>query len=131
MPNSVEFTARLDGDEVVWDGPDGNPAKSHKLHVPKGHPKHTIDFTIKDETGLGLKFADSDAFHVWEQDGCPPPGIDTDQIELVHANPNKVQVLNRNTADRTLHYVLNVVGKDGKKWPCDPIIKNDGGGHLE
>ena len=128
MPKSIEFTARMEGDGVVWDDPDGNPAINHKLHVPKGNPKDTIDFTIKDTTDLGLKFDDSDAFHVWEQEGCPPAGINTDQIELVNANPNKVRILNYNSADRTLHYVLNVVGKDGKKWPCDPIIKNDGGG---
>jgi hypothetical protein len=130
MPTSIEFTARMEGGSVVWDDPDGNPAESHTLHVPKGRPQHTIEFTIKDKTGLGLNFDENDAFHVWEGEGCPPPGIGTDQIDLVHADPNKVRILNRNSSEGTLHYLLNVVGKDGKRWPCDPIIKNDGGGNI-
>ena len=132
MPNTVEFTARKEGDEVVWDDPDGNPAKHHRTHVPKGHPPHHIDFTFKDKTGLGLRFDESDPFHVWENDGCPPPGIATDQIDVVHSDPGKVRILNRNSGpQRTLRYQLNVVAKDGQRWPCDPIIDNDGGGHIE
>jgi hypothetical protein len=132
MPNSVEFTARMEGDKVAWDGPDGNPAKHHRVHVPKGHPPHHIDFTFKDKTGLGLKFEDGDPFHVWEGDGCPPAGIATDQIDVVDSHPNKIRILNRNSGPpRSLRYQLNVIGKDGAKWPCDPIIDNDGGGHIE
>jgi hypothetical protein len=129
MPMKVEFTARIDGVDVVWDGPDGNPAKHHKLHVGKGAPPQTIVFQLKDKTGLGLSFDEQSPIQVWEQDGCPPPGIATDQIELVDSSADRVRVTNRNTGpERTLQYQLNVVSPDGKKWPCDPIIRNDGGG---
>lgn len=129
MPTDVEFTARIESGAVVWDGPDGNPAKAHKLHVGKGAPPQTIDFKLKDNTGLGLRFDDNDPFHVWENEGCPPAGIDTDQIQVVHCDPNKVRVVNANTGPaRTLQYQLNVVAKDGTQCPCDPIMQNDGGG---
>lgn len=129
MPNDVEFTARLEGATIVWDGPDGNPAKEHKLHVGKGAPPQTIDFKLKDNTGLGLSFDDKDPFHVWENEGCPPPGIGTDQIQVVHSDPNKVRVVNANTGPaRTLRYQLNVIAKDGTQCSCDPIMQNDGGG---
>jgi hypothetical protein len=131
MPTSIEFTARMEDGTVVWEDPDGNPAKFHRLHVPKGHPSQIIDFTIKDETGLALRFDHTDAFHVWESEGCPPPGIDTDQVDLLSADPGKIRILNRNSGSaRTLQYQLNVVGKDGKNWPCDPIIDNNGGGNT-
>jgi hypothetical protein len=129
MPMKVEFTARLDAGNVTWDGPDGKPAKSHELHIGKGEPPQTIEFRLKDKTGLGLSFDEQSAFQIWEQDGCPPPGIATDQVELAQASSDTVRITNRNTGpERTLQYQLNVVGADGKKWPCDPIIRNDGGG---
>jgi hypothetical protein len=131
MSLKIEFTARNQGGAVVWDGPDGQPAKGHRIHVPKGHPEHEIEFTINDKTGLGLGFDEHNAFHVWENEGCPPPGIATDQIELVQASGDKVRILNRNSGPaRTLQYQLNVIGKDGQNWPCDPIIDNDGGGNA-
>jgi hypothetical protein len=129
MARGVEFTARIEGGSVVWDDPDGKPAKDHSVHVAKGAPPQTIEFKLKDKTGLGLRFNESDPFHVWEKVGCPPPGVDTDQIEVVHSTSSKVRIVNRNTgSERTLQYQLNVIGDDGKEWPCDPIIRNDGGG---
>jgi hypothetical protein len=129
MPSEIEFTARMEGADVVWDGPDGKPAKDHKFHVAKGAPPETIEFKLKDKTGLSLQFKEEDAFQAWEKQGCPPPGIDTDQIQLLDSKPDKVRVVNLNTGpQRTLQYQLNAVGKDGKEWPCDPIMQNDGGG---
>jgi hypothetical protein len=129
MTKHVEFTARKEGGAVIWDGPDGKPAKDHKLHVPKGAPPLEIEFRLNDKTGLGLQFDHGGSFHVWEQGGCPPPGIDTDQIDVTHSASDKVRIVNRNTGPaRTLQYLLNVVDKDGNSWPCDPIINNDGGG---
>jgi len=129
MATNVEFTARMEGGEVVWDGPDGNPAKHHKLQVGRGAPPETIEFKLKDKTGLGLRFDESAPFQVWEQEGCPPPGINTDQIEVVHGAPDKVRIVNRNTGPgRTLQYQLNIVDRSGQTQPCDPIIRNDGGG---
>ena len=128
MARKVEFEAHVHGDEVVWHSPDGRPAKDHKLHVAHGEPAHTIEFKLNDKTGLGLSFDQADPIHVWEKDGCPPAGIDTDQIEVVSAESQDLTVLNRNTGHpRTLQYQLNVVTADGKHCPCDPIIKNDGG----
>jgi|SRR5215213_65615 len=131
MTQHLEFTARIAGGSVVWDGPDGRPAKSHKLHFPRGAPPQAIEFRINDQTSLGLRFDQSAPFQVWEQEGCPPPGIATDQIEVVHSTSDSVRVVNRNTgAARTLQYQLNVTGMDGKPCPCDPIIDNDGGGSI-
>ena len=129
MSKQVEFSARIEAGEVVWEGPDGKPAKTHRLHVAKGEPPQVIEFTFKDKTRLGLGFDQDAPFQVWEKEGCPPAGIDTDQIEVVHCSPSKVRIVNRNTGPaRSLQYQLNVVATDGKAWPCDPIIDNDGGG---
>jgi hypothetical protein len=128
MAQHIEFTARMEKGSVVWEGPGGRPAKSHRLDVPKGAPPQAIEFGINDETGLGLRFDDATPFQVWEQQGCPPAGIDTDQVEVVHSGSDKVRIVNQNTGPaRTLQYQLNVVSKDGKSWPCDPIIDNGGG----
>jgi len=129
MPTKVEFTARLQNGAVVWDAPDGNPAKGHKLHLKKGDPPETIEFTLKDKTGMQLRFSPGDPIHVWEQEGCPPPGIATDQIQVSAVTPDKIQVTNLNTGPaRTLQYQLNAVDQSGNECPCDPIIINDGGG---
>jgi hypothetical protein len=129
MPREVEFIARTEGGAVVWDDPDGNPAKQHKMRVAKGAPPQNIDFKVKDKTGLNLRIDQNDPFHVWENEGCPPPGIATDQIEVVNCAADKIRIRNSNTGpERTLQYQINVVAKDGTAWPCDPIIINDGGG---
>ena len=129
MPTNVQFTARVDGQVVVWDDPLGKPAKSHQLRVPKGAPPEKIEFRLKDKTGLGLSFDQSDPFQAWEQAGCPPAGVNTDQIEIVQCTPDSLQIVSRNTGPaRVLQYQLNVVGADSAPWPCDPIIKNEGGG---
>ena len=128
MARQIEFTARLDGGTVVWDGPDGRPAKHHKIQVGRRAPPETFHFKLKDRTGLRLRFA-ADPFQVWENDGSPPLGIATDQIEVEPIGSDKLQVVSKNTgAERTLRYQLNVITEDGQPVPCDPIIKNEGGG---
>jgi hypothetical protein len=129
MGHDVEFTARLDGGAVVWDSSDGKPAKDHRVEIGHGEPPQRIQFKIKDHSGLKLQFDTSAPIDVWERSGCPPPGIDTDQIEVIDCNPNMLTVRSLNSGDaRTLQYQLNVVASDGSKQPCDPIITNGGGG---
>ena len=129
MGQDVEFTARMDGGSVAWDGADGKPAKNHRLDVGQGAPAERIQFKIRDRTGLNLGFDTAAPIDVWEQAGCPPAGVNTDQIEIIDCNPNKLTIRNLNTGpERTLHYQLNVVASNGDKHPCDPIIKNGGGG---
>ncbi len=129
MGQDVEFTARMDGGNVAWDASDGKPAKAHRIDVGASAPPERIQFKIRDKTTLKLKFDTGSPIDVWEQAGCPPSGIDTDQIEIIDCNPNKLTIRSLNTgAPRTLQYQLNVVADDGSKHPCDPIIKNGGGG---
>ena len=129
MGKDVEFTARMQSGTVVWDSPDGKPAKDHKTHIDKGAPPETIDFKLKDKTGLGLAFDIDGPIFVWEQEGCPPTGINTDQIEVTDCTPGKLTVRDMNTGpERTMRYQLNVVASDGSQHPCDPIVSNGGGG---
>jgi hypothetical protein len=129
MAKDVEFTARVEGGTVVWDCPDGKPAKEHKTHVDKGAPPEKIDFRLKDKTGLGLAFDSVSPIHAWEQEGCPPSGLETDQIEVKDCKSGRLTIVDRNTGpERTIHYQLNVVAQDGSSHPCDPIIQNGGAG---
>ena len=129
MGQDVEFTARMDGGAVAWDSADGKPAKNHRVDVGQGAPPERIQFKIRDHSGLKLQFDTSSPIDVGEQPGCPPPGIATDQIEVIDCNPNKLTIRSLNTGPaRTLQYQLNVIASDGSRHPCDPIIKNGGGG---
>lgn len=129
MGQDVEFTARLNGGSVEWDADDGKPAKNHRVNVGAGARPERIDFKIRDQTGLQLQFDTAAPIDVWEQVGCPPSGIATDQIEVRDCNPNKLTIRSLNTGPaRTLQYQLNVIAKDGSRRPCDPIIDNGGGG---
>jgi hypothetical protein len=129
MAKDVEFTARVEGGTVVWDCPDGKPAKEHKTHVDKGAPPEKIDFRLKDKTGLGLAFDSVSPIHAWEQEGCPPSGLETDQIEVKDCKSGRLTIVDRNTGpERTIHYQLNVVAQDGSSHHCDPIIQNGGAG---
>lgn len=129
MGQDVEFTARLNGGTVEWDTDEGKPAKSHRTDVGHGAPPETIQFRIRDRSGLKLRFDTAAPIDVWEQSGCPPTGVNTDQVEVVNCNPNKLTIRSLNTGpERTLQYQLNVVAEDGSRHPCDPIIKNGGGG---
>ena len=129
MGQDVEFTARMNGGAVEWDADDGNPAKHHRVQVGAGARPERIAFKIKDQTGLQLQFDAASPIDIWEQAGCPPPGVATDQIQIVDSNPNKLTIRSLNTGPaRTLQYQLNVVARDGSRHPCDPIIDNGGGG---
>ena len=129
MAKDVEFTARIQDGAVTWDSPDGKPAKEHKTHVDKGAPPETIDFRLKNKTGLGLHFDLNSPIHAWEQEGCPPSGLDTDQIEVSDCKAGKLTIVDSNTGpERTIQYQLNVVAEDGAQHPCDPIIRNGGAG---
>jgi hypothetical protein len=129
MGKDVEFVARMDNGSVVWEDEHGNPAKDHKVHVAKGAAPLKINFKLKDKTKLGLRFDCSMPLQLWEQDGCPPAGIDSDQVQVLACDRDKVTIVDLNTgAARELHYQLNFVGSDGSKHACDPIVDNGGGG---
>jgi hypothetical protein len=128
MSKDVELTATIVGGAFTWEI-DGGPANGHKIHVAKGAAPETITFDLKDKTNLDLRFDCSLPFQVWEQNSCPPKGINTDQILVTACGKDKVTICDLNTgAARELHYQLNVVAKDGSAYPCDPIVDNGGGG---
>lgn len=129
MAKDIEFTARIENGAIVWDCPNGKPAKDHMTHVAKGSPPEEINFKLKDKTNLDLRFDCSFPVQVWEQNGCPPAKLDSDQIQVISCNRDGVSIVDLNTGPpRKLHYQLNVIGKDGAEHPCDPIIDNGGGG---
>ena len=127
MSTKIELTAKPNGTNVEWEI-DGGPAKSHKTKVNKGAAPETIKFKLDDQTKLKLRFDCSFPFQVWENEGCPPACLETDQIAVVACSPDTVTIVDVNTGpERTLHYQLNVVSQEGA-CPCDPIIENGGGG---
>ena len=129
MGQDVEFTAHIDGGSVAWESSDGKPAKNHRVDIAAGAPPEKIQFKIRDHTDFKLRFDTSAPIDVWEQEGCPPAGVNTDQIEVLDCNPNKLTIRSLNTGPaRTLQYRPNVIGEDGGRHDCDPIIKNGGGG---
>ena len=129
MAKDVKFTATKKGPSVEWEYEPGKPAKDHKTHVKQGDPPEKIKFKLDDKTSLDLRFDCAHPIQVWEQAGCPPKGIQSDQIEVFSCDTGQVTIRDLNTgAPRTLHYQLNVVDKNGNAHPCDPIIENGGGG---
>lgn len=132
MGKNVKFTAKLDAGAVVWEA-DAKPAKHHETKIDKGAPPEEIEFRIKSDASvqnLKLKVDLGNPFQVAPDNGqCPPAGIDTDQIEVLSSDSEGVTIRDLNTGDeQTLRYQINVVDKDGQSHPCDPIIRNGGGG---
>ena len=132
MGQKIEFTASVQDGAVVWSGPDGKPAKDHKVAIAHGAPLDQIEIRIKSDKSakdLGLCIDTSAPFQVAQDNGqCPPQGINTDQIELVGCDSDSVTISNKNSYACTLRYQVNVVDKDGNPCPCDPIIQNGGAG---
>lgn len=132
MGQKVEFIASVENGTVVWSGPDGKPAKDHKLKIGQGAPLDQIEIRIKSDKSakdLGLCIDTRGPFQVAQDNGqCPPQGINTDQIEFVSCDSDSVTISNKNSTACTLRYQVNVLDKDGNQCPCDPIIQNDGPG---
>ena len=129
MPTNVRFTATVDGDGIVVWNVEGQPAKHHRTRVEAAAPPERIRLSIDDQTNRGLRFDCSFPFQVWEQEGCPPAQILTNQIQVISCNPENVEIRDKNTGpERRLRYRLNVVDRNGNPVPCDPIIENGGGG---
>lgn len=129
----IKFTARLEGGVVVWDAPDGKPAKDHKTKIDEGAAPEEIEIKIKSDESvkdLGLKIHSVTPINVALDDGnCPANGINSTQIQLVSSDDDRVTIKDLNTGDAcTLRYQVNVVDKDQNPHPCDPIIQNGGGG---
>lgn len=133
MATQVAFTARLENGQVVWDGPDGKPAKDHRIAIAKFAPPELIHVSIKSDQSvkpLALQIDSATPLHVSIDNGaCPSAGIDTDQITLVQQGGDQLIMKNLNTGDPcTLRYQVNVVDSDGNPHPCDPILQNGGAG---
>ena len=133
MGQKVEFTASVENGNLVWAGPDGKPAKDHKLNIAQGAPRQEIEIKIKSDQSakqLGLQVDTNAPLHVAQDNGqCPSNGIDTDQIKLVSCDANSVTISNENSGNPcTLRYQVNVIDKEGNQCPCDPIIQNGGAG---
>lgn len=132
MGQKVEFTAKMQGGAVVWEA-DAKPAKDHETKVNKGAKPEDIELRINSDQSvksLNLRIDCSRPFQVAVDNGnCPPAGIDTDQIEVLSCDVDRVTVRDLNTGPgQTLRYQINIVDKDGNAHHCDPIIRNGGGG---
>jgi hypothetical protein len=135
----LDFTPTKDASGVVnWtmciNGKDCSPAPNQFATVPVPHGQADAKFTmniVNDNTGMGIKFAPTDA--LWVQQGAKPsgPGIDS-QIYDVTVNSKGTTLkftdanCNHNAID--LSYRLNFVDSGGKavNKPVDPDIHNGG-----
>lgn len=124
---TIELIAEDDGSGgVAWE-PVGND--SDKVKLPRDGGPFLLVFTIKDHTKLQLRFDASSPFWCEEGQNCPPKaGVNTDQILVDSCDADTLKVLDYNYGQqRTISYQVNVIDKDRKSHPCDPIIENGGG----
>jgi len=114
--------------------PDGKAAANlwdvDHIHLPKSSGPHILQFALDDKTsGKKLSLRGTDPFDCADDHPCPPPGgINSSQISL-SGNPsgNIVTIKNLNSGSPVdIRYQLNYEA-GGISYPCDPIIKNDGG----
>ena len=126
---NVKVKAERSGDGIEWTI-DGKKPKASVHSFGRKTGPHVLHFHLDDRTDLGLRF-DEDPIWAHENDEqqCPPPGINTDQLQVSSVAPGKLSLHNRNDGPpRTLHYQLNFVDESGAARQVDPVIKN--GGHI-
>lgn len=100
------------------------------IHLPKNSGSHLLQFALDDKTSAKqLSLRGQDPFDCAGDHSCPPPGgINSGQISL-NGNPtgNVLTIQNLNSgAPVEIRYQINYEA-GGISYPCDPIIKNDGG----
>lgn len=147
-PVSVEVIATLDWDNGVgflarWEHPAG-VWNSGPMVFKKGDPDRMIEYTLIDQTGLGLEFHSPADEAIWvDSNACPvakpPAGSDKGQIKDKN-RPAKDKLTLKNVNDQTctLHYALRFTGASWTRpdnsrtfdppYEYDPDYRNGGGG---
>ncbi|NUT00019.1 MAG: hypothetical protein HOP96_03480 [Sphingomonas sp.] len=142
----VEVIATRDWDKGVdfllrWEFPK-NVWNSGAMIFAKDDLDRDLEYTLNDQSGLGLAFETSVNDCIWVSDsGCPTSsgGSDKGQIkDKDRASPNKLKLKNKNDTTYNLHYALRFTGSswtrpDGTKtfnppYAYDPEYRNTGGG---
>ena len=124
----VKVRANLGSGGIEWDI-DGVRPNASQVDFKRKSGAHEVEFEFDDKTRSGLRFDCSSPFWVDENTSgsCPPPGLHTDQIEVMSCKPDKLTVVNRNEGfARMLHYQLNFVDGAGHRIHVDPEFKNGG-----
>lgn len=140
-PIIADVTAKLVNGKVDFDlewRHDGDSnGKKTPIEIGKGDPATPIQFHLRDETGLKLRFKQDPAQAMWvATTGCPPPDAgDGGQISFNSSSNNLLRVTDANSgAECTLFYMLrfdgDASGNNAPPYEFDPIIRNggDGGG---
>ena len=128
IKKNVSVTATLGTDGVEWDI-DGYEPKKSQIPFPNKSGPCEVDFDFDDRTKSALRFDCSSPLWINENTAgaCPPPGVDTDQIEVLECSPDKLTIVNKNDGcARILHYQLNFVDPAGHRIHVDPEFKNGG-----
>lgn len=102
----------------------------NKIDLPKDN-NYELEFTLDDQTGIGLRFDASAPVFVREGGAGPcPTGISTPQIMVDSCNARKLVLKDWNYGQPVeLYYQLNFVDTKGlTKYAWDPVIINGGGG---
>jgi hypothetical protein len=124
----VKVTATLGAAGIEWDI-DGAKPNASCTDFKRKSGSHKVEFKFDDKTEGGLRFDCSSPIWVNENTSgsCPPPGVHTDQIEVISCDPDELTILNKNEGvARTLHYQLNFVDGAGHRIHVDPEFKNGG-----
>lgn len=112
-----------------WDlGPTNPPAKG-KAPIVLGHGDPGADIVIRlVGAGGNVKFNTADPVWIEENGSCPPKQGNNcpDQIDRVECDGNELRLHDTNTRACTMTYQMNFIGAS----PCDPEIRNGGGGGI-
>lgn len=121
---------------VVWElcytnpNPDkcGFEGNYPNVALPQNSPNEQFQFTIaKDQTGLGIKFADKDPLWINLKGKPNGPGIDPEIQSVGGAGKKVLTFVDRNDTAITLKYQLNFTdSQDTEVTALDPEIKNGG-----
>ena len=116
-----------DNGDIEWEI-DGKKPKESVLEFDKGSGKHTVEFKLHSPAKLRLRF--NTETPIWvnadEKGNCPPEGATDSQIRVINCTNDTLELVNANSVECTLHYQLNFVNEDGRKFPVDPDFKNGG-----
>lgn len=147
VPIDVQVIATRDWDKGVdfvlrWEYPTG-VWNSGPMVFANGDLDRKIEYSLDDQTGLGLAFESTADESIWVTDGpCPtskpPNGSDKGQIkDRDRAAAKKLKVKNVNDKVCNLRYALRFTGASwtrpdgvtfGPKYAYDPEYRNSGGG---
>lgn len=137
---NADVIATKVGDKVEFDlewRKEGDPSsKKGPINIPERDPPTSINFHLRDETRLNLRFKSPATEAMWvDLNGCPPqqPG-NGGQISFNSTSPKLLRVTDANSGDPcTLYYMLRFDGDpaaNGPPFEYDPEIRNGGGGNI-